>query len=72
MKTINISVDKKYCKGCQICINTCPKGVFALSEERQSYGTLLPYVADKEKCMACKLCEIMCPNGCINVDKEDL
>lgn len=67
---MNISIDKAYCKGCEICINACPKGVFALSDERHSYGTLLPYVAEEEKCIGCKICELMCPDGCINVDVE--
>lgn len=67
---MNISINKTYCKGCEICIGTCPKGVFVISEERQSQGTLLPYAAEKEKCIGCKLCEIMCPDGCINIEKE--
>jgi 2-oxoglutarate ferredoxin oxidoreductase subunit delta len=65
---MNISVDKTYCKGCGICINACPKGVFVMSEERQRNGSLIPYAAQKEKCIACKICEMMCPEGCIDVE----
>ena len=69
---MNITIDKKYCKGCEICINACPKGVFAMSEERQSFGSLIPYAAEPEKCIGCKVCELMCPDGCINVEKEEI
>ncbi len=67
---MNISIDDNYCKGCEICINACPKDVFAISQKRNKYGTLIPCVAEKENCIACKLCEIMCPDGCINVETE--
>lgn len=68
---MNITIDKVYCKGCKICINVCPKGIFKLSNERQSYGMLLPYAAEKERCIGCKICELMCPDGCINVEEEE-
>ncbi len=68
---MNITIDKKYCKGCEICINACPKSVFAMSEERQSFGSLIPYASEKEKCIGCKLCEMMCPDGCINVERKE-
>jgi len=67
---MNITIDKMYCKGCEICVNACPKGVFAISQERNRYGTFFPWVMEKEKCMVCQLCEIMCPDGCINVEME--
>jgi Ferredoxin len=69
---MNISVDKAYCKGCSICIKACPKGVFAMSGERQSFGALIPYAAEQGKCVGCGICEIMCPDGCINVETEEL
>lgn len=68
MKMMEISIDKTYCKGCGICIKACPKCVFAMSEERQSFGSLIPYPAQKEKCSGCKLCEMLCPDGCITVE----
>ncbi|HVI40190.1 MAG TPA: 4Fe-4S dicluster domain-containing protein [Anaerovoracaceae bacterium] len=68
---MNITIDKTYCKGCEICINACPKGVFAMSDERHSAGTLIPYAKEISKCINCKLCEQMCPDGCINVEKEE-
>ena len=40
-----IDIDKVCCKGCNICIEICPKGVFSKSRKRNRYGINLPEVA---------------------------
>lgn len=66
-----ITVDKACCKGCGICINVCPKKVFAMSKGRNKYGTNLPEAKLPQACVGCRLCEKMCPDGAIDVKKED-
>lgn len=39
-----ISIDAKWCKGCEICIHNCPKGVLVLSEKRSDRGYRMPSV----------------------------
>jgi 2-oxoglutarate ferredoxin oxidoreductase subunit delta len=71
-RTMRVSIDKKYCKGCEICIHVCPKDVFAMSNERQSFGSLIACAPAAENCVGCRLCEVMCPDGCINVEEEGI
>ena len=66
-----ITVDKKCCKGCDICYSACPKKIFVPSKTRNQYGTNMPEVKNPEECTYCGLCERMCPDGAINVMKEE-
>ncbi len=65
-----ISIDAKWCKGCEICIHNCPKGVLVLSEKRSDRGYRMPSVEFPEKCVGCLMCERLCPDLCIDVQKE--
>ena len=53
-----IIIDSKLCKGCDICIATCPKNVY------------LPFPEHEEGCTKCGLCELSCPDQAIYVEKE--
>jgi len=50
-----------WCKGCGICIEFCPQGVFEASEQGR------PHVAHPEKCTACHWCDTHCPDMAITV-----
>ena len=63
-----ILVDSNLCKGCDICIITCPKNVFAKSEKVNKKNVYVPYAADEEACTKCGLCELSCPDQAIYVD----
>jgi len=62
-----ITIDEKYCKGCLICINVCPSGVFVLSDKTAGSGGKLPEVLCLDKCLLCRMCERLCPEMCISV-----
>lgn len=64
---MTITIDKKWCKGCGICVHFCPKGVLEISEERSPSGYRVPCVTDVEKCVGCRMCERLCPDLCIDV-----
>lgn len=67
---IKISVDKAFCKGCNLCIENCPKDVLAVSTERGSAGFLVPLAVRPEACTRCLMCELICPDFAIVVDGE--
>ncbi len=67
----NIDIDKVCCKGCNICVEICPKGVFAKSRKRNSYGTNMPEAVNEKECIVCRMCERLCPDGAIDVVAEE-
>lgn len=68
MKRIFIS--SAYCKGCLICVESCPKKALKASSAINAKGYTLPEVAKPQKCNACGICEIVCPDFAIAVEKE--
>jgi len=60
-----LSINEKFCKGCGICIEFCPKQVLALSNKGKVYA------AQPEVCIKCGQCELRCPDLAIEVIKED-
>lgn len=66
-----IDINWERCKGCGLCIETCPKNIIALADKKvNSHG--YPYVVctDDASCIGCASCGIVCPDGCITVYKE--
>lgn len=59
-----LTINTKYCKGCNICVAFCPKQVLELDEVGKVY------VKHPEKCIACGQCELRCPDYVIKVIKE--
>ena len=50
------------CKGCELCVSVCPKGILALDVEnvnRKGYHPVT--VTNEEECIACASCAMMCP-----------
>ena len=64
-------VDPDLCKGCDICIESCPRRVYAKSEEINKKGVYLPYLENGDKCKKCSLCELLCPDQAITVEEKD-
>lgn len=59
------------CKGCELCVSVCPKGILALDVEnvnRKGYHPVT--VTNEEECIACASCAMMCLDGIINVYSE--
>ena len=69
MRKIFIRPD--YCKGCLICVESCPKKILKISSSISAKGYTLPQVTNTEKCNGCGICEIVCPDFAIAVEKKD-
>ncbi|MBI4230067.1 MAG: ferredoxin family protein, partial [Planctomycetes bacterium] len=49
------------CKGCQWCIEFCPRKVLTLSKRFNTKGYYPPEVVRHGACVDCRLCELLCP-----------
>jgi 2-oxoglutarate ferredoxin oxidoreductase subunit delta len=59
------------CKGCEFCIEFCPKKVLEQDTKFNSKGVRAPRVKDAELCVGCGVCEAICPDFAIFlVDKR--
>jgi 2-oxoglutarate ferredoxin oxidoreductase subunit delta len=67
-----ITVNENTCKGCGLCVASCPKKIMALSKEKiNAKGYHPAALADPGACISCAFCAVMCPDACIVVEKND-
>lgn len=66
-----IKINHDLCKGCDICIESCPKHVYSKSKDVNKKGVYLPVSENEEKCNKCNLCELLCPDQAITVEEDD-
>ena len=65
-----MTVKADTCKGCELCVNACPKGIIALSKDKiNAKGYHPAELIDEEKCIGCCFCAIMCPDVAITVER---
>lgn len=57
-KANGLGVNIKWCKGCGICVQYCPKKVLELR-----HGKV--YIAHQDQCIRCGQCEMRCPDYAI-------
>lgn len=66
---VEISVEG--CKGCNLCVENCPKNCLALNtSDTNSFGLHYAYQAVPEDCIACQNCAVICPDAAITVYKK--
>ncbi len=63
-----IVVNEERCKGCELCLGTCPEHVIAIAEHFNAQGYRPAHLVDPDgKCTGCTLCARMCPDVAIEV-----
>lgn len=59
-------INRAWCKGCELCVRSCPTHILELDDE------VKVYVTDLSKCLFCGLCEERCPDFAISVEKPSV
>ncbi|MDR1652731.1 MAG: 4Fe-4S binding protein [Prevotellaceae bacterium] len=62
-----ITVDIEHCKGCDLCVISCPTDVLAMSKEANPKGYNYSYMLNPDACTGCAACACVCPDACITV-----
>ena len=68
-KPKSISIDERFCSGCGICIEFCPRNVLAASETMSIRGVYPASVVALDQCIVCRLCELYCGSFAIAVEE---
>ena len=64
-----VVVNTERCKGCNLCVVSCPLAVLSLIKEANSKGYNYSYMLAPENCVGCATCAYICPDACITVYK---
>ena len=65
-----ITVDENICKGCEMCVNACPKKIIALAKDKiNAKGYHPARLTDPDSCTGCASCATMCPDVAITVER---
>ncbi len=67
----SIEVDERYCKGCEICAQACPKGLIHMSQDRFTAKGYHPAELTGEGCTGCAICALVCPEAAITVYRKE-
>jgi NAD-dependent dihydropyrimidine dehydrogenase PreA subunit len=62
-----VEVDQEECKGCGVCVDSCPPKALELTADLNRYG-VHPAQPRPELCSGCGICYFVCPEpGAITV-----
>ena len=68
MASVRFETDR--CKGCSLCVISCPKEIIAIDENRlNKSGHPVAYCTDESQCTGCTGCAVMCPDCVITVER---
>jgi len=63
-----ITIREERCKGCELCVDACPKKLLKLADDKINAKGYHPVsVTDESKCTQCAACATMCPDVVITV-----
>ena len=65
-----IVVDTEKCKGCEICVISCPTDVIRMAPMVNGKGYHYAYMENPENCTGCVNCAVVCPDGVITVYRK--
>ncbi len=57
---VTLALDQTLCTGCGLCVDVCPRGVFAVADR-------IAVLIDRDACLECGACAVNCVPGAITV-----
>ena len=65
-----VTVNEDRCKGCELCVAACPKGIMKLDKVKLNTKGYHPaHCSDQGLCIGCAFCALTCPDCAITVEK---
>lgn len=64
-RLFSVEINLAYCKGCEICVQVCPKDVLLMNDRAKAV------VGNIKDCTGCLSCEIYCPDFAIDVQEVE-
>ncbi|MFA6570409.1 MAG: ferredoxin family protein [Bacteroidota bacterium] len=65
----DVIIDINRCKGCELCIESCPEEVLQLSTTINQKGYLYAIKVNSD-CTGCANCALVCPDAIITVYRQ--
>ena len=68
----SVTILTESCKGvedCGLCMEVCPKNLFAAADKANSRGYLPSAITDENACIGCDACMHICPDFAVVVTK---
>lgn len=62
-----VTIDNDRCKGCELCVASCPQNVLEMSKEINLKGYFHSSTVRQHHCIGCRICAIVCPDVAIEV-----
>lgn len=62
----DIVINVERCKGCEVCLTSCPTSVIGMAKEVNSKGYHFA-IKVNDTCTGCMNCALVCPDGVITV-----
>jgi len=66
-----VVVDEESCKGCELCVEFCPRGSLSMSSKINNSGYFVAELVNEAKCNSCALCALMCPEVALRIYKME-
>jgi ferredoxin len=63
--TATLTTFRGWCKGCDLCIASCPAGILALADDDRIE------VSDISRCIFCGICAVRCPDFVFTLKRGD-
>ena len=68
-----LTFNEAACKGCDLCVDACPKKILSLDTSRVNAKGYHPVKCDNlAACTACAICARVCPDSVIKVERGDV